>query len=219
MGLSFLNGKSPFDEAEERLAAGETVNGKPKMPVAPAMGWQDGVFLLVIIALVVGGYQYYQHAKKKSADVFAACETLYAAAANDVAKYAEVETCYEATWDLGFVSDSLEVVRQKRIVEVEDMRNVQKDLYDAVNEDLTKGDSAAAMKKVLGYTGPVLLFGGAREDWESLTKVAAEFAAAQEARLAAEKAAKEEAERLAAEEAAKAQAAQTAKKKSRKVKN
>ena len=43
--FSFLNGKSPFDEAEERLEAGDTVNGKPKLPTGPIMGWQDGVFL------------------------------------------------------------------------------------------------------------------------------------------------------------------------------
>lgn len=216
MAFSFLNGKSPFDEAEERLAAGDTVNGKPKMPVAPAMGWQDGVFLLVIIALVVGGYQYYQYAKGKSAEVFAGCETLYLAAASDVSKFAEVETCYEATWDLGFVSDSLEVIRQNRIGEVEDMRNAQKDLYESVNADLANGDSATALKKVLGYVGPVLLYGGAKEDWESLTKAAADFAAAEEARIAAEKAAKEEAERLAAEEAAKAEAEKAAKAKGKK---
>ena len=42
--FSFLNGKSPFDEAEERLEAGDTVNGKPRLPSGPIMGWQDGVF-------------------------------------------------------------------------------------------------------------------------------------------------------------------------------
>ena len=47
--FSFLNGKSPFDEAEEKLEAGETVNGRPKLPQAPIMGWQDGVFLLVLV--------------------------------------------------------------------------------------------------------------------------------------------------------------------------
>ena len=30
--FSFLNGKSPFDEAEEKLEAGETINGRPKLP-------------------------------------------------------------------------------------------------------------------------------------------------------------------------------------------
>ena len=66
MAFSFLNGKSPFDEAEERLEAGETENGRPKMPKAPAMGWQDGVFLLVVIGLVIGGYQYYKYAQGKA---------------------------------------------------------------------------------------------------------------------------------------------------------
>ena len=63
--FSFLNGKSPFDEAEEKLEAGETINGRPKLPQAPIMGWQDGVFLLVLIGLIVGGYYYYCMLSKK----------------------------------------------------------------------------------------------------------------------------------------------------------
>ena len=54
--FSFLNGKSPFDEAEEKLEAGETINGRPKLPQAPIMGWQDGVCVLVLAGLIVGCY-------------------------------------------------------------------------------------------------------------------------------------------------------------------
>ena len=42
MSFSFLSGKSPFDEAEEKLEAGENPSGKPKLPT-PTMGWQDVV--------------------------------------------------------------------------------------------------------------------------------------------------------------------------------
>lgn len=172
MSFSFLNGKSPFDEAEERLEAGETVNGKPKLPVAPAMGWQDGVFLLVVIGLVVGGYQYYQYAKRTSAEAFAACESLYAAAQSDAVKYVEVEKCYEATWDLGFVSDTLEVVRQNRLGEIEDMRNAQKDLLVEANAAFDKGDTAAAVKVVSNYKGPMLLYTGDKSEWDEIAKIA-----------------------------------------------
>ncbi|MCF0224478.1 MAG: hypothetical protein HUK20_09420, partial [Fibrobacter sp.] len=167
-----LNGKSPFDEAEERLEAGEVVNGKPKLPKAPVMGWQDGVFLLVVVGLIVGGYQYYQHTKKSCAEAFAACDALYAATATDASKYAEVEKCYESTWNLGFVSDSLEVLRQNRLGEIEDLRNANKDAFDEVNEALDKGDSATAMKVVSEYKGPVLLYGDDKAEWDKLKELA-----------------------------------------------
>ena len=178
--FSFLNGKSPFDEAEERLEAGETVNGKPKMPTGPIMGWQDGVFLLVIIGLVVGGYQYYQYVKRNCAETFAACESLYVAAGQDATKFAEVETCYEATWNLAFVSDSLEVLRQNRLGEVEDLRNAQKDLLASANAALDKGDTAAATKLVTEYKGAMLLYTGDKSEWDEIVKIA-EIEAAKEA--------------------------------------
>ena len=182
--FSFLNGKSPFDEAEERLEAGDTVNGKPRLPSGPIMGWQDGVFLLVIIGLIVGGYQYYQYVKRNCAETFAACDALYTAAAQDVSKYAEVETCYEATWDLAFVSDTLEVLRQNRLGEIEDLRNAQKDLLASANAALDKGDTAAATKIVTEYKGAMLLYTGDKSEWDEIVKLA-EIQAAKDAAKAA----------------------------------
>ncbi len=178
--FSFLNGKSPFDEAEERLEAGDTINGKPKMPTGPIMGWQDGVFLLVIVGLIVGGYQYYQYVKRNCAETFARCDSLYAAASGDAAKYAEVEACYESTWDLAFVSDSLEVLRQNRLGEIEDMRNVQKDLLANANAALDKGDTAAAAKIVTEYRGAMLLYTGDKGEWDEIVRLS-EIQAAKEA--------------------------------------
>lgn len=170
--FSFLSGKSPFDEAEERLEAGDTVNGKPRLPSAPVMGWQDGVFLLVIVALIVGGYQYYQHAKRSSAEAFASCDALYVAAATDASKYADMEACYNKTWDLGFVSDTLEVVRQNRLGEVEDMRNAQKDILAAASDALAAGDTASAVKAVREYKGANLLYTGDQTEWNDIAALA-----------------------------------------------
>ena len=64
--ISFMNGKSPFDEAEEKLEQGINPHD-PKVKLkmqGPIMSWQDGLFLLVLIGLVVGGYYYYQYIKK-----------------------------------------------------------------------------------------------------------------------------------------------------------
>ena len=183
--FSFLNGKSHFDEAEERLEAGDTVNGKPRMPTGPIMGWQDGVFLLVVIALIVGGYQYYQYAKRNSAETFAKCDALYVAAAEDASKYAEAEVCYESTRTLAFTSDSLEVLSQNRLGEIEDMRLAQKDLLSDANAALDKGDTAAAAKIVTEYKGAMLLYTGDKSEWDEIVKIAEVYAAKEAAKAAA----------------------------------
>ena len=169
--FSFLNGKSPFDEAEERLEAGDTVNGKPRLPSGPIMGWQDGVFLLVIVGLIVGGYQYYQHVKRSCAETFAQCDSLYVAATADATKFAEVEACYESTWDLAFVSDTLEVLRQNRMGEILDKRNAQKDVLEDAKDALSQKDTAKAVKIVRDYQGAMFLRNYDKEDWEKIAKI------------------------------------------------
>ncbi len=171
MAFSFLNGKSPFDEAEEKLEAGETVNGKPKLPSAPVMGWQDGVFLVVIIALIFGGYQYYKHSKQTSAETFARCDVLYTASETDMAKLLEAEACYDSTWDLGFVSDSMEILRQNRMGEISDKRTVQKDLLQDAKDALADGDTAKAIAIITDYKGPMLLNGYDKSDWDKFNAI------------------------------------------------
>ena len=166
--FSFLNGKSPFDEAEEKLEAGETVNGRPKLPSAPVMGWQDGVFLLVIIALIVGGYRYYKFAKQKSAQMFASCDTLYVAAEADIAGLPAAEACYDSTWDLGFVSDSMEVLRQNRLGDISDKRNAMKDLLEDAKDAMALGDTAKAVGILGDNKGYVLLRQDEQDEWKAI---------------------------------------------------
>ncbi len=196
--FSFLNGKSPLYEAEERLEAGVTVNGKPRLPSGPIMGWQDGVFLLVIIGLIVGGYQYYQHVKRTCAETFAKCDALYVAATEDASKFAEVEACYETTWDLAFVSDTLEVLRQNRLGQIEDLRNAQKDMLASANDALDKGDTSAAAKIVTEYKGAMLLYTGDKSEWDEIVKIAEVQAAKEAAKVAAAAAAEPVADTAAA---------------------
>lgn len=212
MAFSFLSGKSPFDEAEEKLEAGEVVNGKPKLPKAPVMGWQDGVFLLVLAGLIVGGYYYYQYAKQKSADLFAKCDGIYVAAETEPAKYADAEACYNETWDLGFVSDSMEVLRQNRLGVIEDMRNHLKDLYTEAMDAMADKDSLKAYKIVDEYKGPMLLNQGDRKDWDKVAVNAHEAivadsiakAVAAAAKATADSLAKVKADSIAADSIAKA---------------
>lgn len=172
MSFSFLNGKSPFDEAEEKLEAGETVNGRPKLPSGPIMGWQDGIFLLLIIAAVVGGYQYYQYSKKNSAETFARCDALYLAAETSPEKLLEAEACYDSTWNLGFVEDTMEVLRQNRLGEISDKRTAQKDLLDDALDVLAAGDTSKAVDMIKGYSGAMLLYKGDSKEWEKLSALA-----------------------------------------------
>ena len=169
--FSFLNGKSPFDEAEEKLEAGETVNGRPKMPTGPVMGWQDGLFLLVVIGLIVGGYQYYQHSKTSSAETFARCNALFDAAAEAPEKYLEAEACFDSTWDLGFVSDTMEVLRQNRVGEIQDKRNAQKDVLEDAKDALSLKDTAKAVEILRSYQGAMFLRNYDRDDWEKIAKL------------------------------------------------
>ena len=166
--FSFLNGKSPFDVAEEKLEAGETVNGKPKLPTAPVMGWQDGVFLLVVIALIFGGYQYYKHSKVASAETFARCDALYVAAEADVTGLPAAEACYDSTWDLGFVSDSMEVLRQNRLGAISDKRTAMKDPLDDAKDALADGDTAKATEIVAENKGFVLLRQDEQDEWKAI---------------------------------------------------
>ena len=166
--FSFLNGKSPFDEAEEKLEAGETVNGRPKLPSAPVMGWQDGVFLLVVIALIVGGYQYYKYTKERSATMFARCDALYVAAATDVAGLPAAEACYDSTWDLGFVSDTMEVLRQNRLGEISDKRTAMKDLLENAKDAMSLGDTAKAVGILADNAGYVLLRSDEQDEWKAI---------------------------------------------------
>ena len=169
--FSFLNGKSPFDEAEEKLEAGETVNGRPKMPSGPIMGWQDGLFLLVVIGLIVGGYQYYQHSKTESAETFGRCNDLFDEAATNPEKYLDAEACFDSTWDLGFVSDTMEVLRRNRMGEILDKRNAQKDVLEDAKDALSQKDTAKAVEIVRGYQGAMFLRNYDKEDWDKIAKI------------------------------------------------
>lgn len=166
--FSFLNGKSPFDVAEEKLEAGETVNGKPKLPPAPVMGWQDGVFLVVLIALIFGGYQYYKHSKQSSAEMFARCDALYVAAEADITGLPAAEACYDSTWDLGFVSDSMEVLRQNRLGEISDKRTAMKDLLEDAKDAMADGDTAKAVGLLGDIKGFVLLRQDEQDEWKAI---------------------------------------------------
>ena len=82
------------------------------------------------------------------------------------------------------MSDTLEVLRQNRLGEIEDLRNAQKDLLANANGALDKGDTAAAAKIVTEYKGAMLLYTGDKSEWDEIVKIA-EIQAAKAAATAA----------------------------------
>ena len=92
--------------------------------------------------------------------------------AGEAAKYLEAETCYESTWDLGFVSDSMEVLRQDRLGAITDMRSAQKDMLQDAKDALEDGDTAKAVSVVTGYTGAMFLARDDKKKWESIAALA-----------------------------------------------
>ncbi|MCF0216260.1 MAG: hypothetical protein HUK21_07280 [Fibrobacteraceae bacterium] len=165
-----MNGKSPFDEAEEKLEQGINPHD-PKVKLkmqGPIMSWQDGLFLLVLIGLVVGGYYYYQYIKKNGADTFTRCDALYTSAAADDSFFAKAEACYDSTWELSFVSDSLELLRQERLGYIDSLRTLQKDIFALADASFKANDTAAAFAALKEYKGPnLLVFKSDIEAWNS----------------------------------------------------
>ena len=73
--LSFQNimgGKNPLDDPEDD----ENPDGGKKPEPTQIVSWQDALVILVIIAAIVGGYQYYQYTKRESEEIFARCALL-----------------------------------------------------------------------------------------------------------------------------------------------
>ena len=67
-------------------------------------------------------------------------------AETEAEKYVEAEACYNETWDLSFVSDSMEILRQNRLGAIEDLRNHQKDLYADAMGAMAARDTVADRK-------------------------------------------------------------------------
>lgn len=164
--FSFLNGKSPFDEAEERLERGE--NPREKKPQMPSMGWGDVVTLVVIVVLVVAGYKYYNYSKEESRVAFEKCAALYDESSNNPEMILQAEECYRGTMELGFVNAETDSIRGQRLAAVDALRGHQEDLLIQAREALADGDTAAALKVVADYDGVMFLDGKKKDEWDAL---------------------------------------------------
>ena len=100
--------------------------------------------------------------------MFARCDALYVAAATDVAGLPAAEACYDSTWDLGFVRDTMEVLRQNRLGAISDKRTAMKDLLDDAKDALADGDTAKATEIVAENKGFVLLRQDEQDEWKAI---------------------------------------------------
>lgn len=166
--LTFMKKDHNFDGEDSSIKKDPNA---PK-PDVQFMGWQDGLVLLVIVALVAGGYYYYKSSKEKAAAAFERCSAAYAAE-----EFLAAEACYDSTWDLGYVTDTMELERQERLGFIADERLAQADAFDAVEALLARGDSAQGFAEFAKVEGPILLIGERRADWDKWGRLAKEFAA------------------------------------------
>jgi len=162
--ISFMNfmNKRPVEDGEEEQ------NPKAQVPTR-FMSWQDAIFLLVIAGLVVGGYYYFQYTKQKGTKQFAECQKLFEA--NDLLAS---EVCYEKTWELSYVTDSMELDRQHYLGLISDKRTVQMDVFQLVEASFLEGDSAKAFEEMTKMSEPLLLLDQDQIDlWKEWSKKSA----------------------------------------------
>lgn len=157
--LSFQNimgGKNPLDDPED-----EETEGKKKPEVKGFISWQDALVILVIIGAIVGGYQYYQYAKRTSAEIFARCALQY-----DGGDFVSAKACYDSTWDLSYAPAEMDSLRVVRLGAIEDMKVAQEFVLETVSAALQSGDSATAIAEAQKFTDPILLDESDTKKWE-----------------------------------------------------
>ncbi|MDR1760704.1 MAG: hypothetical protein LBR60_09320 [Fibrobacter sp.] len=159
--LSFLKNR-PNDEDEEQETSGAP-GGKPP---ARFMSWQDALVLLVIAGIIFGVYTYFKSSKNSSTELFEKCEAFYTAEDWDA-----MEGCYEQTWELGYITDELDSIRQARLGVVKDLRSAQEDLLEVILDAMDKGDTALARQEIEKMTPPILLFGERKDDWDRINTI------------------------------------------------
>lgn len=174
--ISFMNfmNKRPLEEGEEEQD--EKQDEKQQMPTR-FMSWQDAIFLLVIACLVVGGYYFFQYTKNKGAKEFAECGVFF-----DAEDFLASEVCYEKTWHLSYVSDSMEIQRQHHLGFITDRRALQLDVFEMVESAFLEGDSLLGFEEMKKMTAPLLLIEEDHlklwQEWSRLQAIRAAVSAA-----------------------------------------
>ena len=124
--------------------------------------WQDALTLLVIAGLIAGGYFYFKNAKENASEMFARC-----AASFDAKEYLAAEACYDSTWNLGYITDTMELERQHRLDSLNDIRFKQMDMLDLVKESMEAQDTNTARLEFEKITNPEFLQAKASELYKS----------------------------------------------------
>lgn len=159
--LTFIDlmGKKKNDDEPDS----EENSGNEKQKVNVSVGWQDILVLALIALAIVGGYQYYQHTKRESAEMFARCALLY-----DGADYAAALACYDSTMELSYIPVEMDSLRGVRISAISDMLSAQQFALEDAQKALTAFDTVAAVAALRSYRGPALLTGSDAEEWNAL---------------------------------------------------
>ena len=134
------------------------------------MSWQDLLTLLVIGGLIAGGYFYFKQSRQKDDDFFARCDVSF-----QEKDFLKAEACYDSTWELGYITDTMELVRQERIGIIKDIRITQTDLLEEIEILLETKDSLNALARYKSLEQPLLLLGKNLVAWKEVEKVLSEL--------------------------------------------
>ena len=136
-------------------------NGEEKS--SKFMGKGDIIFLLCVGSLVGGFWYFSKSAKEDTFTHFTRCDSLYKADSMVAAK-----SCYEASLELGYRTDSLDSVAYLRTEQLENLRENETAQARAVDSLTRLGDSLSAWKIKEPVTKTYFLEGEALKRWESV---------------------------------------------------
>lgn len=164
--LTFMKKDHNFDGEDTKFSKSKEELAKESAEKMKFMSLSDMLTLLVIAALIGGGYYYFKTAKENAAKAFEKCDAVYTSA-----DYLAAEACYDSTWDLGYITDTLEVIRQNRTSQIADLRLAQMDLLQSAQDYVKDGDTVAAKEEMKKLQGQNLLVGKHLEAWKKLEAI------------------------------------------------
>ncbi len=175
--LTFIKKDHNFDGEDTQIKREKEKQAENAAPEKMKfMSLSDLLTLLVIAGLIGGGYYYFKTSKENSAAAFAKCDEIF-----NANQLLAAEACYDSTWDLGYIADSMEIVRQNRTSLIADLRLTQMDLLQSVQDYIKENDLNAAKEEMKKLQGENLLIGKHLEAWKKAEAAVAAVPATVEA--------------------------------------
>lgn len=127
------------------------------------MGKSDIIFVLAIGSLVGGFWYFSKSVKEDTYAQFTHCDSLFQAQ-----QLRDAESCYDATLELGYRSDSLDSVSYKRREVLDGLREAETAQSRAIDSLLRVGDSLSAWNIKKSVEKVFFLEGEQLKQWEAV---------------------------------------------------